>query len=77
MPPDLTAQTTAYRSQQSKQKQLSKKKLLKPSAINQTPFSASFLSSEFLFRYESSVDFVIVLHTSFYYFSLEHSKEYA
>ena len=32
--------------------------------LRKTPISGSFLSSEFLFRSESSVDYVFVLHTS-------------
>ena len=52
-----------------------KKKLLKLSAISRTPFSENFLSSEFLFQSESSVDYVIILHASFYHFGLENSRD--
>lgn len=44
-------------------------------AISRTPFSENYLSSEFLFRSESSLLYVIALEANFYYFSLEHTEE--
>ena len=52
-----------------------KKNLLKLSAIRGNPFSENFLSSEFLFRSESSIHYVNVYHASFYHFGLENSKD--